>query len=74
MGGKLLLAVVLSAVLLASLYSMVISGISMPTAVQVADMMLRNALWEHRTLDVMGQLALLLTGTYGVLVLIRERQ
>ena len=74
MGGKLLLAVVLSAALLASLYSMVISGTSMPTAVQVADMMLRNALWEHRTLDVMGQLALLLTGTYGVLVLIRERQ
>ena len=74
MSGKLLLAVILSAALLASLYSMVISGIAVPTAVPVDDMMLRSALWEHRALDVMGQLALLLTGTYGVLVLIRERQ
>lgn len=74
MGGKLLLAVVFSAFLLTVLVVNVLSGTNMPLPSQVADIPLRNALWEHRALDVMGQLALLLAGTYGVLVLIRERR
>jgi hypothetical protein len=74
MGGKLLLAIVLSAALLTSLVSMVVSGIDLPMPATIAGFDLRNALWEHRALDVMGQLALLMTGTYGVLVLIRERR
>ena len=32
-----------------------------------------TALWRHRVLDVIGQLLMMLAGTFGVLVLVKER-
>ena len=34
---------------------------------------LRSVLWEHRALDVLGQILIILGGTFGVLVLTKER-
>ncbi|MCD6359549.1 MAG: hypothetical protein J7M38_01710 [Armatimonadetes bacterium] len=33
----------------------------------------RSVLWEHRALDVLGQMLIILGGTFGVLVLTKER-
>jgi len=41
----------------------------MPTAGEP----LRSVLWEHRALDVLGQILIILGGTFGVLVLTKER-
>lgn len=34
---------------------------------------LRTLLWEQRSLDLLGQILLILGGTFGVLVLTKER-
>ncbi len=74
MSGKLLLAIVFGAgIFLALAYILLLGGL-VPSAPDLTEIPFRHALWDYRCLDVMGQLALLLTGTYGVLVLIKERQ
>ena len=44
--------------------------ISLPT---MSTESLRSVLWEHRALDVLGQILIILGGTFGVLVLTKER-
>ncbi len=33
----------------------------------------RNMLWNYRSLDVLGQMMVILAGTFGILVLVKER-
>lgn len=39
----------------------------------ITDESLHSVLWEHRSLDVFGQVLIILGGTFGVLVLTKER-
>jgi multisubunit Na+/H+ antiporter MnhB subunit len=75
MGGKLLLGVVLGAgIFLALINVLVVSG-QIPVLGHITHVIeFREAFWTFRALDVVGQLALLITSTFGVLVLVRERQ
>jgi hypothetical protein len=74
MTGRFVLAVVLCSIVFAILLQvLVFSGIS-PKATYIGAYSLREALWSLRTLDVIGQLALLFTATYGVLALAKENR
>lgn len=74
MGGKLFLGILFGAGLMLILSYLMLAGATLPASATSAPVALRDALWTHRSLDVLGGLALLLTGTYGVLVLVRERR
>ena len=73
MSGKLLIAIVFGAAMFLILANILVVGALLPSPVFLEEIPFRHALWDYRSLDVLGQLALLLTGTYGVLVLIKER-
>lgn len=49
------------------------STVTGPAAVAPMYEPLRAVLWHHRVLDLVGQLLLILAGTFGVLVLVKER-
>lgn len=72
MKGKFFLAVVLCAAIFVILVQTVVLDQAVPQELTVQVYDLRVALWNVRTLDVVGQLALLFTATYGVLVLVKE--
>ncbi len=75
MAGKLLLGVVLGAAIFLALVNVLVVSGQIPLLDHVAHAIaFREALWTFRALDVVGQLALFITSTFGVLVLIRERQ
>jgi len=74
MSGKLFLGILFGAGLMLVLSYLMLGDGALPAAAETAVVPLREALWNYRSLDVLGQLALLLTGTFGVLVLIRERR
>ncbi|HCU34714.1 MAG TPA: hypothetical protein DGT21_04480 [Armatimonadetes bacterium] len=74
MGGKLFLGILFGAGLMLILSYLMLAGATLPASATSALVPLRDALWHYRALDVLGGLALLLTGTYGVLVLVRERR
>jgi hypothetical protein len=73
MKGKFFLAIVLCGAIFVVLVQTAVLDQSIPQALTVPVFQLRDALWNVRTLDVIGQLALLFTATYGVLALIKER-
>ncbi len=73
MGGKLLLAVIFATGVFLILAYVLLGGGILPAPFELAAIPFREAVWMQRSLDVLGQLALLLTGTYGVLVLVKER-
>lgn len=73
MNVKHLLGIVLGGGIALALGNLLISAGFVASPVIVEALPLREALWNYRTLDVLGQLALLLSATYGVLVLIKER-
>lgn len=79
MKAKLVIAVILSLAVFMSLASVLLPEppptqvIGAPEILALA-LPLREALWNFRLLDVLGQLALLITGTFGVLVLVKERR
>ncbi|MFP3902830.1 MAG: hypothetical protein ACLFWB_01185 [Armatimonadota bacterium] len=74
MKGKFILAIVLCAFIFIILVQVLVFDQSAPQPLKVQIVELRDALWNVRTLDVVGQLALLFTATYGVLALVKERQ
>ncbi|MFO7945768.1 MAG: hypothetical protein R6V19_03000 [Armatimonadota bacterium] len=74
MKGKFILAIVLCAFIFIILVQVLVLDQSAPQPLNVQIVQLREALWNVRTLDVVGQLALLFTATYGVLALVKERQ
>ncbi len=74
MGGKLFLGILFGAGLMLILSYLMLAGATLPSASAISAIPLRDALWTHRSLDVLGGLALLLSGTYGILVLVRERR
>lgn len=74
MKGKFFLAVVLCAAIFVILVQTLVLDQSVPHPLRVSVFDLRDALWNVRMLDVVGQLALLFTATYGVLALVKERQ
>jgi len=71
---KLLIGVILAAAIFLSLASVLLVESPMPQAIVSPAIPLRQALWHFRFLDVLGQLALLITATFGVLVLVKERR
>ena len=73
MSGKLLLAIVIGVGIFLALANILVVGGVLPSPLLLEEIPFRHAWWDYRSLDVLGQLALLLTGTYGVLVLIKER-
>ncbi len=73
MKGKQLLGILLGGGIALALGNLLLATGFIPSPVTVDAVPLREALWNYRALDVLGQLALLLSATYGVLVLIKER-
>ena len=74
MNDKFLLAVVLCVTIFMILVQTVVLDQAVPEALSMQPLDLREALWNVRMLDVVGQLALLFAATYGVLALVKERQ
>ena len=74
MAGKLLLGVVLGAGVFLALANVLVVGGQVPSLDEVAHTIaFREAFWVFRSLDVVGQLGLIIASTFGVLVLVRER-
>ena len=71
---KLVIGVILAAAIFLSLASILLIESPIPQIGAASGIPLRQALWHFRLLDVLGQLALLITGTFGVLVLVKERR
>ncbi|HUS80438.1 MAG TPA: hypothetical protein VM283_04160 [Armatimonadota bacterium] len=59
--------------LLLGLALIFVMGDLVPPLPHAMDYALRAALWEHRSLDLIGQILIILGGTFGVLVLTKER-
>ena len=73
MRGKMLVGILFGVGIFLALVNLVVYGGATPVPLQLQSVPLREALWSYRALDVMGQVALLLTSTYGILVLVKER-
>ena len=73
MSAKRLLALFLGVGIFLVLANVLLAAGAIPLPIHLPHIAFRNALWIHRSLDVLGQLALLITGTYSVLLLVRER-
>jgi len=69
---KLAAGVVLCAALFVGLGFIFMSSDALPR-LAMSTHALRTVLWEYRGLDLVGQLLIILGGTFGVLVLTKER-
>ena len=59
--------------LLIALVYIFLSTVELPLPLASVHEPFTTVLWQHRVLDIVGQLLMILAGTFGVLVLVKER-
>ena len=50
-----------------------LSSVALPPPLMPVQEPFTTVLWQHRVLDIVGQLLMIMAGTFGVLVLVKER-